>query len=184
MVRDSSLGLAIENKRLGIPKDSQLTKSNKILPYVFVGDDAFGLKRHLMKTYPFTKLPIDKCIFNYRLSRARRVIKNTFGIAANRFHVFYRPIIASVDKVKEITKAVVELHNFLMTENEVNNQNYCPQNYTDVDGPSGLQLGVWRLENQNIQGILPIKSNAPNKNSEDARMVSDSYKEYSIMKVQ
>ena len=38
---NSYLGLAIENKRLGIPKDSQLRKSNKILPYVFVGDDAF-----------------------------------------------------------------------------------------------------------------------------------------------
>ena len=101
---NSYLGLAIENKRSGIPKESQLRKNNKILPYVSVGDDAFGLKRHLMKPYPFTKLSIDKYIFNYRLSRARRVIENTFGIAASRFRVFHRPIIASVDKVKEITK--------------------------------------------------------------------------------
>ena len=123
---NSYLGLAIENKRLSIPKDSQCRKSNKILPYVFEGDDAFGLKRHLMKPYPSTKLSIDKCIFNYRLSRARRVIENIFGIAASRFRVFHRPISASVGKVKEITKAVVALHNFLMTENELNNQNYCP----------------------------------------------------------
>ena len=97
---NSYLGAAKEKKRLGIPKDSQLTNSNKILPYVFVGDDVFGLKRHLMKRYPSTKLPMDKRIFNNRLSRARRVIENTFGIAASSFHVFHRPIIALVDKVK------------------------------------------------------------------------------------
>ena len=131
-----------------------------------------------MKPYPFTKLSMDKLIFNYRLSRARRVIENTFGIAASRFRVFHRPIIASVGKVKEITKAVVALHNFLMTENELNNQNYCPQNYIDVEGPNGLQLGEWRLDNQNIQGILPINNNTSNNYSEDARMVRDSYKEY------
>ena len=128
--------------------------------------------------YPFTKLSIDKCIFNYRLSRARRVIENTYGIAASRFRVFHRPIIASVDKVKEIPKAVVALQNFLMTENELKNQNYCPQNYIYVDGPNGLQLGEWRFENQNIQGILPINNNTSNNYSEDARMVRDSYKEY------
>ena len=34
------------------------------------------------------------------------------------FRVFHRPIIAKVHKVIVITKAVVELHNFLMTVNE------------------------------------------------------------------
>ena len=113
---NSYLELAIENKRLGIPKDSHLTKSKKILSYVSVEDNAFGLKRHLMKPYPITKLPIDKYILNYRLSKVQRVIENTFGIAASRFRVFHRPKIASVDKVKEITKAVIALHNVLMTE--------------------------------------------------------------------
>ena len=73
---------------------------------------------------------------------------------------------------------MVELHNFLMTENELNNQNYWLQNYIDVDGPNGLQLGEWRFENQNIQGILTINNNTSNNYSEDAHMVRDSYKEY------
>ena len=85
--------------------------------------------------------------------------------------MFHRPIIAPVSKVKEKT-------NFLLTENEVNNQNYCPQTYIDQDCPNGLQLGEWRCNKQNIQGMLPISSNASNKYSEDARMVRDSYKEF------
>ena len=175
---NSHLGFAIENKKLNIPNDCPIRHTNRVLPYVFVGDDAFGLKRHMMKPYPFTNLSTDKQIFNYRLSRARRVIENTFGIAASRFRVFYRPIIASADKVKEITKAVVALHNFLMTENELNNQNYCPPTYSDRDGPSGLQLGEWRLDEQNIHGLLPISNHASNHYSEDARMVRESYKEF------
>ena len=65
------------------------------MPYVFLADDAFGLKPNLMKPCPDQYLPLDERIFNYRLSRARRVIENTFGIAATRFRVFRRPIIAA-----------------------------------------------------------------------------------------
>ena len=82
---NGNVGYAIENNLLGIPKDSKVRNSNRVLPYVFVADDAFGLKRYMMKPYPSTNLGTEKLIFNYRLSCARRIIKNTFGIAANRF---------------------------------------------------------------------------------------------------
>lgn len=91
--------------------------------------------------------------------------------------MFHRSIIASVDKVKEL-KAVVALHKFVMPESELNNPNYCPKNYTDVDGPNGLQLCELRHDNQNRQGILPINNNTSKNYSEDAHMVGDSYKEY------
>ena len=88
-----------------------------------MADDAFGLKPHMMKHYPNQNLPIDQRIFNYRLSRARRVIENTFGIATSRFRVFRRAIIAKIEKVKSITKAVVALHNYLMKKRAQNNEN-------------------------------------------------------------
>ena len=50
---NSNLGFAIERKLLNVPPDAKITGSAKVLPYV-VGDDAFGLKRHLMKPYPFS----------------------------------------------------------------------------------------------------------------------------------
>ena len=46
------LGHAIENDMLNIPKLSPLPNSETCLPFVFVGDDAFGLKENMMKPYP------------------------------------------------------------------------------------------------------------------------------------
>ena len=70
------------------PPNAKISGSSKVVPYVFVGDDAFGLKRHMMKPYPFSHLCESKLVFNYRLSRARRVIENTFGICASRYSAF------------------------------------------------------------------------------------------------
>ena len=51
------LGYAIENNLLNIPRETKLTDYTRVLPFVFVGDDAFGLKPHMMKPYPFQNLP-------------------------------------------------------------------------------------------------------------------------------
>ena len=106
-----------------------------------------------MKPYPNQNVPLDQRIFNYRLSRARRVIENTFGIAITRFRIFRRPIIANVNKVTSITKAIVAMHNFLMKKRSKNNYNYCPTSYTDTDGPSGFRPGDWRKENSKCAGL-------------------------------
>ena len=82
---NSNIGYAIENNLLGIPKDIRLKNSSRILPFAFVADDAFRLKHHMMKPYSSSYLGTEKINFNYRLSCARRIIENTFGIAANRF---------------------------------------------------------------------------------------------------
>ena len=68
-----------------------------------------------MKPYPAATLRFQERIYNYRLSRARRTIENCFGTATSRFRVFRKPIIAKVDTVIKITKAVVALHNYLTT---------------------------------------------------------------------
>ena len=101
-----------------------------------------------MKPFPTQDLPIDERTFNYRLSRARRVIENAFGIAATRFRIFRRPIIANVENVKVITEAVVALHNFLMSHNSSNVHRYCPINYTDQERETRLHLengGIKRM---------------------------------------
>ena len=138
---------------------------------MFVADDTFGLKPHMMKPFPFQNRPPDERIFNYRLSRARRVIEKTFGIVASRFRIFHRPIVASVEKVQTITKAVVALHNFLMRNNSLNACRYCPRNYIDQDSITGVIAGEWREKQSEISGLQPLKRVGSNNYSMDASFV-------------
>jgi hypothetical protein len=76
------------------PPPSALPNSDIITPYLMVGDDAFCLGEHMMKPYSKTeaKEDVEKEIFNYRLSRVRRVSENSFGLLSQVFRVFYTPL--------------------------------------------------------------------------------------------
>ncbi|XP_075559704.1 uncharacterized protein LOC142591248 [Dermacentor variabilis] len=89
----------ILTNQIGIPEDSEIGSIGK-MPYFFVGDNAFPLKTFMMRPYSRTTLqPLfadtsvanqlfeeknQRRIFNYRLSRARRVVENAFCIMAQR----------------------------------------------------------------------------------------------------
>ena len=176
---NSYLGRAIENGLLNFPSAESLhNHPGKKFPYVFLADDAFGLKTNLMKPYPDQYLPLDERIFNYRLSRARRVIENAFGIAATRFRIFHRPIIATEKKVILITKAVVALHNFLMKLNEgTSSYSYCPASYVDLENAVGTTPGEWR-RHAHAEGLVPIGRTSSNNYSKTAKQVRDDFKNY------
>ena len=61
--------------------------SDVILPFTFIADEAFPLGTHIMRAYAITHRTFGNAerIFNYRLSRARRVIENTFEIMTSRW---------------------------------------------------------------------------------------------------
>ena len=60
-----------------------------------------------------TKLPEDKLVLNYRLSRARRIVECAFSILVQRFHVFDRRMYLSDENATIVTKACTVLHNYL-----------------------------------------------------------------------
>ena len=86
---------------------------------MLVGDNAFPLKPHLVKPYPHRGLNDGQIIFNYRLSRARRVSENAFGILINRFRVLSHAIHLHPNTVTDVAESCLALHNFLRTERDV-----------------------------------------------------------------
>lgn len=98
---------------LKIPGDKQLPSSNISVPHVVLADDAFPLSYNVMKPYPLANITKEEKVFNYRLSRGRRIIESTFGILASRFRVFLTTINLSPDKVTTVTLAACTLHNLL-----------------------------------------------------------------------
>ena len=67
----------------------------------------------MMKQYSLRGMTRPERILNYRLSRARRVVENTFGILANRFQVLLSMMQQQPDTVKLIFTACMLLHNLI-----------------------------------------------------------------------
>ena len=153
VLSNSSFGQALVNGTLPLPKECPLPRtSSPNLPYVFVGDEAFSLKKNLLRRFPGKKLDVSHSIFNYRLV-ARRVIENSFRIYVARW-IFHCPIIANPDNVVVFTKATIALHNYLhSTESTV----YCPAGFTDAkDGAGNVLPGSWRSEESDRSGLEPL----------------------------
>lgn len=112
--RESVLYKKLTEKSLDIPKPCPLTENHDTaLPYVIVGDEAFGLMENLMRPYGGKQLTFEKKIFNYRLTLARRYVECTFGIASNKWRILHRPIDVAVDSAERIVKAITVLHNYV-----------------------------------------------------------------------
>lgn len=127
---------------------------NNLLPNggVIVADAAFPLKPYMLKPYPGDNLEWSQKVFNYRLSRARRVVENAFGILASRFRVFQTPIAADVNTVDKVVLAACALHNWLRCEHR---KTYITS--TDVDREDietgNTYSGSWRTETTGLQSV-------------------------------
>ena len=65
-------------------------------------------------------LSLDELVFNCRLSRARRIVENAFGILVQCWRIFSRKLNLLPDNADSIIKACVVLHNFLMGRKDLN----------------------------------------------------------------
>ena len=105
----------LEKVTLGLPDPDVLPNDNEPTPYYFIGDDAFGLREHLLKPYYLRVLTRDERIFNYRFFRALRVVENAFGILANRFGIMHTTMFHHPAHVRVIIRACLMLHNLMRT---------------------------------------------------------------------
>lgn len=90
-------------------------------PFVVVGDQAFPLLPNLMRPFPENQSigNSSKEEFNYRLSRARRVTENAFGITNSLFPIFSRPFDIKCDDTRNnLIMSSCLLHNLIRNDNE------------------------------------------------------------------
>ena len=94
----------------------------RTVPFFIIGDDAFGLQTYMMKPHGGGGLSYEEKIFNYRLSRARRVVENAFGIMSNNWRILLTCIQLDPDKTRDIVSSCVCLHNLsrMRARNPVN----------------------------------------------------------------
>ena len=149
VLRNTLFYQALEMGKLNIPQSKALPVDDSeewrpVIPYFFVGDDAFSLTRHLMKPYPNRGQTEEQRIFNYRLSRARRVSENAFGLLASRFRVFHSMFNVRPESAISIVHATLVLHNFLLKQ--------CPRYMTSVDDAVDELHLPSNLENLTIPG--------------------------------
>ena len=174
----SPLKRALEVNTLNTPKPTCLPGRKRLIPYVCTGDDAFPLSPFMMKPYPQKNLTPERRIFNYRLSRMRRISENGFGILANRWRIFRRPFLLEPEKVKVITIAAIILHNWLRNDASYR-KIYISNALCEYENESSGQIvdGSWRTDppTESWQRISGSRANNP---SVEAKEIREEYAQY------
>lgn len=120
--KNSGLDLALNNNILNIPNPRPLPGEEEFgrsFPYYFAADEGFPLCTYIMRPYNVRSLNNNRRIFNYRLSRGRKIIECAFGMLVSKFRVFETPISCSVEKAVKIVKATCVLHNFIKQNDKI-----------------------------------------------------------------
>lgn len=165
--RNCSIGIGFQNKTLNVPEATSLNDGTTTsLPYVVVGDEAFALTNYMMRPYPRSgNLSERQKIFNYRLSRARRVVECAFGLLRGRWRIFAKPIIASNHTVRGIVQAAICLHNFIM--NKEMQENNSERHYS-----------IMELSNEVSEGLTDMGRTGSNAYKRTAANIRDKFAEY------
>ncbi|KAM4033162.1 uncharacterized protein ACNLHF_017516 [Anomaloglossus baeobatrachus] len=143
--KTSIMGRNLYGDRFSFPPPSPLPQtSGPPLPFVILADEAFQLHTHLLKPYSSRGLTYEQKIFNYRLSRARRMVECAFGILTAKWRVLTTAINVKVDTVDDIIKACIVLHNYLLSngvtpvEEELSDCNL--QDFSNITFRSGREV--------------------------------------------
>ena len=89
LFNSSPLKEGLDEGDLDIPPPDNLPNDNVPFPYFILRDDAFALREYMMKPFSQRNLTKEQRIYNYRISRARMVVENAFGILAQRWQCFF-----------------------------------------------------------------------------------------------
>lgn len=95
ILANSAFGQALHDGSLHLPPDQHMPRAphRRAQAHVFVADEAFPLRRNLMRTFPGRVGPTpQQRVFNYRLSRAWLVVEDAFGIWSSQWRMLWRSV--------------------------------------------------------------------------------------------
>ncbi|CAH1979853.1 unnamed protein product, partial [Acanthoscelides obtectus] len=148
--KESTFWKNLTNNTLNLPDATRLPGTDYKLPFVFVGDEAFDLHYYLLRPFGGHQLNELKRTFNYRLTRARKFIECGFGILANKWRIFHRPVNVSLYLAVDIVKACRILQNFIHKE-----ERFQFDNANEIESPSELESELTQLPITNaVRGSL------------------------------
>lgn len=173
VIANTSFYKKLVNKKLSIPDDNKVAQNDRMLPFVFIGDEAFSLREDFLKPFSSKDQNPEREVFNYRLSRARRIVENGFGILASRFRIFHTPINIHPDRVTALVMACCTLHNFLRRNC---NNCYTPPGVFDVEN---FETGTVTFGKRTNPDTFSSLSHGQNRNSDiSAKSVRDNFMDY------
>uniref|UniRef100_A0A8C1RJU9 DDE Tnp4 domain-containing protein n=1 Tax=Cyprinus carpio TaxID=7962 RepID=A0A8C1RJU9_CYPCA len=125
------------------------------IPHVIVADEAFPRHRILSRR-----------IHNFRLSRARRVVENSFGILASKWEVYQRRIKLQPQNVDRVIKANCVLHNYIIKTTDPTQHGTTKNQTPECMAESSTSGAI-----QNLQQCV-------NHPSREAFLIREAYKDY------
>lgn len=155
----SRLNRQLENKTFNMPPPQVLPSTDKQLPMVLIGDEAYPLKEYLMRPYPQRNIDQNKDTFNKRLSRARKCIECAFGILCAKWRILNKSIETNVKHARLIIKTACLLHNITMAK--------------DVYAERHLHL-INQIASQNLES----STRQNNSSTVRARAIRNDFKDY------
>lgn len=168
--KNTNLYKKLEKKELKIPPPKILQVPYTVdVPFFILGDKAFALNEYTLK--PFEGTPergsIER-IFNYRLSRARRVVENAFGILSSVYRVLRKPLLLEPEKATKVVLATISLYNYLR-RNQNSRTLFTPPGSFDTVVNGELVPGRWRNDS-NMTSLLPIQA-IPRRGQGDVKQI-------------
>ncbi|XP_008178506.1 uncharacterized protein LOC103307871 [Acyrthosiphon pisum] len=153
--RASRMGRWLERDGLNLPNPRPFPNdTNEInFPFYFVTDEAFPLKKNLMRPNPRRTLKNKKRIFNYILSRGRKTAECSFGMMSQKCQVLMSLIRCTNETtINNIIRSVCILHNFIRKREG----RQCISSIDlDVNNPEDFQVPDEFLRDNQDQNELP-----------------------------
>lgn len=150
--KEGKLYRRIEQGRQGLPAPEPLPGHRTPVPWFFVGDAAFALAPWMQKPFPHRGQTRPERLYNYRLSRARRIVENGFGLLVVQWKCLTTTMGLAPENAAKVVIACLTLHNLIR-------ERRGPPNAGEVDQGDN-DNGAWRQEahlrgNENLEGARP-----------------------------